>query len=237
MPWNKDDPLERAAAEDGRRETKRANQAFRDYARLGSARSLEKLFEIYIGLISDSYQIPATKSLATLRYYCHTFSWVERANRFDVIQEEKDKAAYEARRKQLMEAGLALAHERIGELETIYERLKKDFQVDANLWLPDRKGIGSAENFETVDIVRFNAPIVDQMRGTLDDIAKEVGGRINKTDITSKGKELVNLTDKTDEQLRSSLTDLAAILVANAGGEVVQPGNGDAAPDDSGSET
>jgi len=42
-----------------------------------------------------------------------------------------------------------------------------------NIWLPDVKEVGG----QVVDIERFNAAIVDQYRGALDDIAKEVGGR------------------------------------------------------------
>ena len=95
MPaWNKDDPLERAIAEDGRRETKRANQAFRDYALMGAGRSLGKLFAIFSTTRPpDAHQILVTKSLNTLKTWSTDFFWVARANRFDELQAEKDKAA------------------------------------------------------------------------------------------------------------------------------------------------
>jgi len=97
------DPLERYTREDGRRETPRGNQAFRDYALLGGGRSLEKLLAKYTNLTTDSHQIPLTKSIDTLKTWSRSFSWVERVTRFDEIQQANAKAAYEEHwRSQIM---------------------------------------------------------------------------------------------------------------------------------------
>jgi hypothetical protein len=54
------------------------------------------------------------------------------------------------------------------------------------VWLPDVKQIGGGEHAERVDIVRFNAALIEQYRGTLDDLAKETGGRKQKMEVTGK---------------------------------------------------
>jgi hypothetical protein len=176
--WNQADPLENVISDEGWRESKRANQAFRDYAFMGVSRSLAALIKIYTKQTPERLQLPATKSLNTLKKWSQAFAWVERAERFDALQAEKTKAEYDTRRAKIMNDGLALAHERIAKLNEIFFRLYEDFQEEQNLWLPDKKGIGQAENFQVVDIVRFNSQLVDQMRATLDDIASEVGERV-----------------------------------------------------------
>jgi len=54
----------------------------------------------------------------------------------------------------------------------------------------DVKSIGAGDNAERVETEKFNAPLVHEFRGLLDDIAAEVGGRVNKTDITSGGEKI-----------------------------------------------
>jgi hypothetical protein len=46
------------------------------------------------------------------------------------------------------------------------------------LWLEDEKGVGSGDAAKTIEIERFNASEVAQLRGVLDDIAKEMGHRV-----------------------------------------------------------
>jgi hypothetical protein len=61
-----------------------------------------------------------------------------------------------------------------------------------NVWVPDVKQIGSGADAERVDIEHFNSAIISEYRATLDDIAKETGGRVQKqqTDLTSGGKPI-----------------------------------------------
>lgn len=95
-----------------------------------------------------------------------------------------------------MQSGLALAHERVQKLKELgafleaqmYERGEDG--VYYNVWLPDVKQIGSGENAERVDIERFNSAIIEQYRDTLDDLAKETGGRRQQHDITSGGEKI-----------------------------------------------
>ncbi len=87
-----------------------------------------------------------------------------------------------------MQTGLALDYERVSRLKALGEFLFAQLYEQGvtgtyhNLWVPDVKQIGSGENAERVDLERFNGPILEQLRGVLDDIAKEVGGRKQKVE-------------------------------------------------------
>jgi hypothetical protein len=214
--WNREDPFERAFSADGRRETKRSNQAFRHYAMLGASRSIEKLFDAFPQLFpSDSGVIAPTKSIHTLRDWSGDFHWVERANRFDEIQNEKDRATYEARRKEIMESGLALTHERVEELKGIYTRLKGYLADQKNIWLPDVKSVrvGSAlestpegkmrevGEYERVEFVRFNSPLFEKMFEALEALAAETGGRAKRNELTGKDGGAIQFTDISSDDL------------------------------------
>lgn len=102
--WNNSDPLQQAVSEGGKSETKRSNLAFRLYAMLGPARSLDKLLASFSTDKSPIvYQVAPTKSLDTLKQWSMHFFWVARANRFDEMQRAAQVAAYEdAWRKKIM---------------------------------------------------------------------------------------------------------------------------------------
>lgn len=67
----------------------------------------------------------------------------------------------------------------------------------SNIWARDVKGVGSGDAAQVVEIVRFNAPILAEYRAALDDIAKEAGGRRQRT-VT----ETIDYSKLTDEQLQ-----------------------------------
>jgi hypothetical protein len=201
VTWNRSDPLERSTAEDGKRESKRANQAVRDYLLMGPARSLRKLLASYQG-----DENAPTHSWAQLSFLSVKFDWVARSEQFDKLQQDKARAAYEARRAEIMEKGFALAHERVAVLSDMAKKLLTEFDEEDRLWLPDVKGIGSNENFQAIDIVRFNAGLVSEIRGILDDLAAETGGRVKETK-NSGSIQLVQITSDDLANARKSATD------------------------------
>jgi len=100
--------------------------------------------------------------------------------------------------------GLAKKAERLALLQKLAKRLTKELFRDDLFWTSMKKGIGSGDNYEVVEYEEFNAAEVAQLRGVLDDIAREVGDRQNKVDVTSKGQQLgssLELDKATDEQL------------------------------------
>lgn len=104
VDFDKSNPLERVAGE-----TKRANQAFMDYALLGLARSIRRLHEQYSKRSADSQQKPPTESLQTLFRWSFDYGWVDRANAFDEIERSSKLAEIEADRQQWKEKREKLA--------------------------------------------------------------------------------------------------------------------------------
>jgi hypothetical protein len=105
------------------------------------------------------------------------WKWHARAEAWDMhISQEASRLA-EAERLEVLREGFALDHIRVRSLKKLALALEGQIQEPDKLWLPDVKSIGSGENAERVDLVRFNSPLIEQFRGTLADIADEVGGR------------------------------------------------------------
>lgn len=156
-------------------ESARAVQACNDFLRQGPGRSLPRLLKRY----TKTHQDPPTRSLDTLKDWSAKYGWTARAEAFDVGVEKLKNI----QRQKELGTGLALDFKRVHDLKVLALRLRR--QVYArdgagrmfNLWLRDVKWIGSGELGREVDIERFNAALVDQYRGTLDDLARETGGR------------------------------------------------------------
>lgn len=100
------------------------------------------------------------------------------------------KAIREEVTERVFGEGLALAKERVRRLYKLAEVLEADLHDRYKVWLKDVKGIGSGEQFERVEFEQFNAAEIKELRAIYDDIAKETGGRINRVDVTTKGKEV-----------------------------------------------
>lgn len=137
------------------------------------------------------------------------FNWAQRAVEYDAAWEAKKNTE----RERVLAYGLALDYERIRKLyrlaamleAQIYERGESG--VLHNIWMPDKKSVGSYPEQEIVDIERFNSPLIEQYRKVLEDIAKETGGRVNKTDLTSNGERLPNVFEVIHIDYRSTLPE------------------------------
>ena len=166
-------------------ESAKATQACNDYLRMGPGRSLADLARQY----ADTRQNAPTFSIHTLKAWSVRYEWQKRTTEYDAQLE----AAKNERAREIMQSGLSLTHERVDKLKTLADFLDGQIFEQGeddeyhNVWLPDVKQIGAGEYAERVDIERFNSAIFEQYRGVLDDLAKETGGRVNKTDLTSGG--------------------------------------------------
>ena len=84
--------------------------------------------------------------------------------------------------KKALTQGFSLQEHRVYRLSILAALLEKDL-FGGFIWTDQVKGVGSGDIAEIVDFEEFNAAEIIQYRGILDDIAKEVGGRIQKTDV------------------------------------------------------
>lgn len=181
-------------------ESKDAVIAFNDYARMGLGRSLAKLCERY----QSATETPPTKRLNTLKRWSTDFGWQERVEAYEKVIDVEKTARADVRRKAIMDAGLALDYERVNELNEIYEKLKFEF-IKSGLWYTDTK---LSSTGVAVDVDVFNKPLIDSLRATLDDLAKETGGRKQKVDMEHGGKV------KVEDDSRLSEDDRVARIVA-----------------------
>jgi hypothetical protein len=191
----------------GQKESPRARRAFDDYLRMApgktQSRSLRNLLAAY-----KTNPLAPTKSWATLTGWSHRYHWVARAAEWDRAEAARIADEYQRRRRAIMETGLAQVHERVDKLNTMFDRLFEDFSAADTLWLHEPKGIGSGENFREVEVIRFNASLVGELRALLDDIASEVGGRPRKTELTGKNGGPIRSTSTPLDLSKLSIDDL-----------------------------
>lgn len=89
--------------------------------------------------------------------------------------------------------GYALKEHRVYKLSLLAALMEQDI-FGGLLWTDDVKGVGAGAAAEVVEIELFNKAEVDAYRGVLDDIAREVGGRVKLMDMTSKGEQIAGPT-------------------------------------------
>jgi hypothetical protein len=136
------------------------------------------------------------KADGTWRDWSTAHNWVERATAHDRHLQRVAQAAKEEQIREVISRGFALRHKRIEALDAVAQILLDEAQTYDRRWLRDVKQVG----VERVDIERFNAPLLDQLRGTLDDIAKEMLERNPKRQLE------LDLGLMTDEQLIKLIT-------------------------------
>ena len=160
-------------------ETDRAVVACNDYLRMGAGRTMVELHENYVEAKKRRESIPTT-SQQSLYEWSSRFGWASRCREYDAeIDGIKNETA-----QQILGSGLALSHERVLSLKTLAVKLESELNEDEGLWLEDFKQIGHGKSSRAIRIVRFNGSLIHQFRNTLDDLAKETGGRVHKQEFT-----------------------------------------------------
>jgi hypothetical protein len=136
---------------------------------------------------------------------------------FNVSRQQVD--GYRKRRKVDIEAiiqqdemlsltsGLAIKEVRVSRLKRLAELMEGDLFGD-RLWTDEVKGIGSGPIAEIVEYEEFNRSEVDAYRGVLDDIAKELGHRATRTELSgADGGDLTIKVVEVVKQERDEETD------------------------------
>lgn len=201
--WDPSDPTLPAIQANGRPEPSRPRHALLDYLHLGPGRSLSALFQLY-----QSQSMPPTDSYDTLRRWSSHFDWPARAQSFDEIADRRAQAEYAARREEILQTGLALDHERIQLLSALLNKLSALSQTDEAFWNVQVKSLRTApDQFERVEQKRFNGNLINHMRGLLNDIAAETGGRISRPRLPAEPAEPAASTRTMDDYSLDRLSD------------------------------
>lgn len=169
-------------------ESTKAYAAYECYREFGAARSVAKVGQ------------ELGKSKTLMDRWSAQYQWVTRAAEWDAEQERIREEARQVEIAKVMSEGYAATHNRIKALNKLAEKQWEDLQERDLVWLPDVKSIGSGEFAERVDLIRFNAALSAEFRASLDDIAKEVGARVKKQEITARiGKIEIEYVDTSIE--------------------------------------
>ncbi len=195
-------------------ESPKAVIACNDFLRIGSGRTMRKLLEQYE---KSRKNAPPTRSWNTIKKWAVNYGWQERAAIYDALVEQRKNE----RRDRIMNSGLAQAHNRVVSLKKLARfLLDQVYEEDAEgnhprVWLRDVKQIGTGDAAERVDIEHFNAALIRELRGVLDDLAKEVGERRSHTDGTNINVDATQLTD--EQLLRIAKGEDVAFVLATPG--------------------
>lgn len=116
-----------------------------------------------------------------------------------IQQREKDKIS----------TGLATKEGRVAVLITLAEMMIKDLtdSQEKKLWLSRLKGLGQGFNFRTFEEEEFNNAEISQLRGILEDIAKEMGGRSNKVELSTPDSIHVTIRPQLENRQERLITD------------------------------
>jgi len=168
-------------------ESTRAILACNAFLRLGPGRTVPKLLKTFEEIQANGGGDPPTKSIGTLGQWQSRFNWAQRAAAYDASFEEQRDEAFEDAFKD----GLSVPYKRIEELTAIFEDIAPHIMTP--LLDNDGKPILHPESGDPLMLV--DTRVVAQVRGVLDDIAQETGGRVKKiAPTTPDGKKPLPVT-------------------------------------------
>ena len=98
------------------------------------------------------------------------------------------RALVSAAEGEALASGLAIKSERVKKLKQLAALMEADL-FGGFLWTENAKSIKDGEFSTVYEYEEFNSGEVAQYRGVLDDIAKEVGERVQKQEVTGKDGE------------------------------------------------
>jgi len=148
ITWDRADPLAQAAGE-----SRRANQALRDYAAMGAGRSLRKLHGRYVQQPSNNpptgFHAP-TASFTTLSTWSLKHDWVARAERWDQVAAQEAEAAWRERREEEREEEWHLTR-------ALFRRARDMLDYPLVVEVEDEEGkpVQRATNWRMADAARF----------------------------------------------------------------------------------
>ncbi len=124
------------------------------------------------------------------------------------------KAIQQAGEHDALTTGLSIKAERVKRLQQLAALMERDL-FGGFLWTDQIKMIGSGDSQQEVEYEEFNTAEVQQYRGTLDDIAKEMGHRRTGVDLATK--ELDEFLDRAKSKLPTEQYAALLALASEAG--------------------
>ena len=160
----------------GQRTNRRAEAALNDFLKLGSGRSLDALLKQYL-----ADKTAPTQKAQTLQEWSERYDWQQHADGYDEQQLANSRRAETEHQDQVLGAGLALSLGRVENLKQLYDQLDDYLRQAWPVWLADlQNAAGEAASPERSRAPRFNTGVIIQMRGILEDLARETGGRLTR---------------------------------------------------------
>lgn len=132
------------------------------------------------------------------------------------------RAIQSAAEHDALSSGLAIKAERVRKLQMLAALMERDL-FGGFLWTDQVKALGSGEFMQVVDYEEFNTAEVQQYRGVLDDIAKEVGDRKVKSELTGKDGGPIETTNSKLEQAARELTEWREQMTKQLSGQSASP--------------
>jgi hypothetical protein len=153
---------------------------------------------IAAGLKSDEINEKAAKFIPPFSVSSRTVTYYRNTRKADIV------ALIAAGEQEALSEGLALKGERVRKLKQLATLMERDL-FGGFLWLEQVKGVGSGDAATIVDYEEFNRGEVAEYRSTLDDIAKEMGHRVTRQEISGRDGEAIEITDHRTELERRLL--------------------------------
>lgn len=126
--FDREHPLDGMLDDSGKLvEKPKHQQALRDYAFMGPARSLPRLHKRYAVIAPDG-TLPPTRSLDTLKYWSICFDWQRRIAVWDQQEADRDMLEWEARKRVLREQDWNQGAELRDKVGTFLEQLPRFLQ-------------------------------------------------------------------------------------------------------------
>jgi len=144
------------------------------------------------GLQTDEINLRAAKLKKPFHVSRQQVDYYRKSRKVDIL------AIKQVGENNALTTGLAITEERVRRLQILAELMWKDL-TGGFLWLDDVKGVGSGINSEIVDFEKFNNGELSEFRATLEDIAKETGGRAIKQDIKSDNNIVLTVKYESDK--------------------------------------
>jgi len=107
------------------------------------------------------------------------------------------KAMIEAKQSSPLKEGLAIKENRIALLQQLADAMRRDLIDNDKTWIVER--VVTVGN-QPVEIEGFNHQEMNQMRGVLDDLAKETGGRTINANLNVREKGEITVTFINDRE-------------------------------------